>query len=306
MDPHAPPGAPVSRDHVISENPESGVIFIAGGKWTTWREMSEEVVDKILGESGPKSRTLDIKLFGGDGYSQNLAIQLIQKHGMSNDTAQMLARTYGGRSWEVCEMSEATNMTWPRFGLPLAPNYPYIAAEVRYACREYACTIEDILSRRTRLAFLNKDAALAAIPLVADVMTEELGWSDDVKATQIVAARTYVESYAGRIPENQESRLRGTSYRDVEELFDAIDTDGSGFLDRTEVGELASILGINLSEEELSGAFQQMDQTKNDRVDLQEFEAWLNNSNDSKFFKQLSQELSLDELKKMGGGTLLG
>ena len=72
MDPHAPPGAPVSRDHVISENPESGVIFIAGGKWTTWREMSEEVVDKILGESGPKSRTLDIKLFGGDGCKFNV------------------------------------------------------------------------------------------------------------------------------------------------------------------------------------------------------------------------------------------
>ncbi|GMI22701.1 hypothetical protein TeGR_g3238, partial [Tetraparma gracilis] len=41
MDPHAEPGAPASRDHVISENPESGVIFIAGGKWTTWREMAE-------------------------------------------------------------------------------------------------------------------------------------------------------------------------------------------------------------------------------------------------------------------------
>ena len=65
-----------------------------------------------------------------------------------------------------------------------------------------------------------------------------------------------------------------TSYRDVKELFDAIDTDGSGCLDRTEVGDLAIILGINLSGEELSGAFQQMDQTKNERVDLQEFDAW--------------------------------
>lgn len=42
-DPHAPPDAPVSRDHVISENPDTGVIFIAGGKWTTWREMAEEI-----------------------------------------------------------------------------------------------------------------------------------------------------------------------------------------------------------------------------------------------------------------------
>ena len=66
-DPHAPPGAPVSRDHIISENPETGVIFIAGGKWTTWREMAEEVVDKIVGANGPRSNTLNMKLFGGEG-----------------------------------------------------------------------------------------------------------------------------------------------------------------------------------------------------------------------------------------------
>jgi len=122
----------VSRDHVISENPETGVLFIAGGKWTTWRKMAEEVVDRVVGEKGPKSKTLDLKLFGGEGYSDNLSIQLIQKHGMSNDTADLLAKTYGDRSWEVCELSEATNLNWPRFGVPLAPNYPYISAEVRY------------------------------------------------------------------------------------------------------------------------------------------------------------------------------
>lgn len=131
-DPHAPPGAAVSRDHVISENPDTGVLFIAGGKWTTWREMAEEVVDRVVGEKGPKSKTLDLKLFGGEGFSDNLSIQLIQKHGMSNDTADMLAKTYGDRSWEVCMLSEATNLNWPRFGVPLAPNYPYISAEVRY------------------------------------------------------------------------------------------------------------------------------------------------------------------------------
>jgi len=71
VDPHAAPGAPASRDHVISESPESGVIFIAGGKWTTWREMAEEVVDRVVGKTGPRCRTLDIKLFGGEGCKCN-------------------------------------------------------------------------------------------------------------------------------------------------------------------------------------------------------------------------------------------
>lgn len=161
-----------------------------------------------------------------------------------------------------------------RFGKQIVPNYPYIDAEVRYACKEYACTIEDVLSRRTRLAFLNKDAAMNAIPLVADIMAEELGWTQDVKAEQMIAARAYIESYAGRIPGDQESTLRGGNYKNVEELFNAIDTDGSGFLDRTEVGELASTLGIDLSDMDLDAAFKQMDLNSNGRVDLQEFEVW--------------------------------
>ena len=66
VDPHLPPGAPISRDHVISVNPESGIIFIAGGKWTTWRQMAQDVVDKVIGEKGPSCKTLDITLYGGD------------------------------------------------------------------------------------------------------------------------------------------------------------------------------------------------------------------------------------------------
>jgi glycerol-3-phosphate dehydrogenase len=66
-DPNAPPGAPVSRDHVISENDETGIIFIAGGKWTTWRLMAEQVVDRVVGPKGPHCTTLDVNLFGHEG-----------------------------------------------------------------------------------------------------------------------------------------------------------------------------------------------------------------------------------------------
>lgn len=89
VDPHAPPGAQVSRDHVISKNPKSGVTFIAGGKWTTWREMAEDVLDKVLGDGHPKCNTLDIALHGGDGWSESLSIQLIQKYGLMENVAEV-------------------------------------------------------------------------------------------------------------------------------------------------------------------------------------------------------------------------
>jgi glycerol-3-phosphate dehydrogenase len=39
-----------------------------------------------------------------------------------------------------------------------------------------------------------------AIPMVANIMAEELGWTEHVKAKQIEAATAYIDSYAGSIP----------------------------------------------------------------------------------------------------------
>lgn len=133
-------------------------------------------------------------LFPTCSDGENLSIKLIQKYGMSAEVAEHLAETYGGQAWTVCELSHSSELG---FGALLAPGYPYIEEEVIYACREYACTIEDILSRRTRLAFLNKDAALGAVPKVAGLMAKELGWDKDVTEKQITAATRYIESYSG-------------------------------------------------------------------------------------------------------------
>ena len=105
-------------------------------------------------------------------------------------------------------------------------------------------------------------------------MMEELGWSQDVKMEQTIAAQKYIESYAGRIPDKRESTLRDATFKDIQTLFEAIDTDGSGFLDRYEVGELAIVLGFPLNATELNDAFERMDYDKSGRVSLKEFEAW--------------------------------
>ena len=48
VDPHATSTASASRDHTISVNPKNGVLFVAGGKWTTYREMAEDAIDRII------------------------------------------------------------------------------------------------------------------------------------------------------------------------------------------------------------------------------------------------------------------
>ena len=70
-----------------------------------------------------------------------------------------------------------------------------IDAEVRYAVRhEYARTAVDVIARRTRLAFLNAEAAFDSLPRVVDIMGEELGWSYSQRRKQIAAAVKFLGS----------------------------------------------------------------------------------------------------------------
>jgi glycerol-3-phosphate dehydrogenase len=82
-------------------------------------------------------------------------------------------RTSYGSAWRaVWDIALAEKLTQR-----LAPNAPYILAQVIHAVRsEFALTPADVLLRRTRLAFETRDHGAAAAPRVADLMARELGW----------------------------------------------------------------------------------------------------------------------------------
>ena len=59
--------------------------------------------------------------------------------------------------------------------LSWAPRYPFLHAEVVFAAQqEYACRAVDVLARRTRLAFLDKEAAQEAAPMVVKLLASTL------------------------------------------------------------------------------------------------------------------------------------
>ena len=63
-------------------------------------------------------------------------------------------------------------------GERLVPGYPDLEAEVVFAARNEFCeTAADFLCRRSRLAFLDADAALRALPRVVQLLAKEHGWS---------------------------------------------------------------------------------------------------------------------------------
>lgn len=200
-DPKARNTESLVRNHLITVS-DSGLITCAGGKWTTYRQMAEETVDeaiklyKLL--PGPVSHaprisgtehiddaaTLDgtcqthqVRLLGAHGYSKTLFINLIQHFGVETEVARHLTESYGDRAWTVAVLSAPTDKRFPVRGVRISALYPFIDGEVRYAVRhEYAQTAVDVLARRTRLAFLNAQAALEALPMIIDLMAEELKW----------------------------------------------------------------------------------------------------------------------------------
>ena len=64
--------AALSRDHLIRVS-DSGLITIAGGKWTTYRQMAEDVVNLAVAtyrlKAGP-CITKDMKIYGHDNHKR--------------------------------------------------------------------------------------------------------------------------------------------------------------------------------------------------------------------------------------------
>ena len=212
-DPAAADTQSLVRNHMINVS-ESGLLTIAGGKWTTYREMAEQTVDTAIKEFGLKPLrecvTKQTQLFGSHGWSKNMYVKLLQRFGLETDVAKHLSHSYGDRAWSVCAIAEPTGQRWPVHGKRIDPLYPYIEAEIRYTCRsEYALTAQDFIARRTRLSFLNAEAAVEALPLVIDVMGEELNWDEKRKTAEWKDGVEFMSSM-GLQPERVE-QLRNVS-----------------------------------------------------------------------------------------------
>lgn len=180
-DPDASDTAGLSRDHVVNVS-DSGLLTIAGGKWTTYRKMALDAVDQAirLGDltAGPSS-TETRSLVGAAGFAATGAGQLQESYGLDSDVASHLNRAYGDRADAVARLAADEGLA-----ARLAPEHPYLEAEVIHAARaEMAHTTVDVLARRTRLGFLDRDAAIEAVPRVVELLAAEFAW-DEARAAE--------------------------------------------------------------------------------------------------------------------------
>ena len=158
--------AALSRDHTILLS-RTGLVTIVGGKWTTYRKMGEEVIDKAAKVAG-----LEVKASPTPDMRLHAAPAMDAAPDLETGSAAEAMSMYGSDAALVTALATAN----PDLAAPLHPHLPYIRAEIVHAVRtEMSRTVEDALSRRTRALLLDARAALAVAPDVAKLMATELG-----------------------------------------------------------------------------------------------------------------------------------
>jgi len=175
------------REHYI-EKSNSGLISIAGGKWTSYRKMAEDVVDVVCELSNRKNLhtccTKEYKLFGNRGNTEKFKEKL-DKLGVEIDTSKHLLKTYGTGALVVADFIR-------RYGDDkIHKDYPVLRAEIYYAVEyEFVKCPLDFLVRRVNLGLIDLNAARNSLQKVTFVLKELFGWSDEVYDLKIKEAST--------------------------------------------------------------------------------------------------------------------
>lgn len=190
----------LSREHAVVE-PMLGLMLVAGGKYTTYRVMAADVIDRAarrLGPGVPASSTDQLPLVGADGYGpmwSNRA-DIARRHGVSVGALEHLLERYGSLCTELLRLIQSD----PRLGYPIEGAPEYLAAEAVYAVQaEGALHLEDVLTRRTRISIETVHRGVDSAEHVAELMGGQLGWDAATRSRE-------VEHYLARVAAERESQ----------------------------------------------------------------------------------------------------
>jgi glycerol-3-phosphate dehydrogenase len=190
----------LSREHAVVE-PMLGLLLVAGGKYTTYRVMAADVIDRAvrrLGVVAPPSRTDQLPLLGADGYAAAWRDRhdMARRHGVTAGVVEHLLERYGTLTVHLLAMIAAD----PSLATPLAGAPEYLSAEVAYAAlAEGALHLDDVLTRRMRISIETPHRGAESARHAAELMGAALGWDASVRDRE-------VEHYLARVEAERQSQ----------------------------------------------------------------------------------------------------
>ncbi len=167
----------VSRRHKITLS-QSGLLSIIGGKWTSYRRMAEETIDRAI-----KAGTIE---------KRKCVTRNFSFYPNGNPIASERLKIYGSNAFQVEDLIREH----PELGEHIHEKLPYTKAEIVWICRnEMPFTLEDMLARRTRALILDARASAEAGPSVAALMAKELGFSKTWQENEISKYSDLIKIY---------------------------------------------------------------------------------------------------------------
>ncbi|WP_022917545.1 glycerol-3-phosphate dehydrogenase/oxidase [Ruania albidiflava] len=185
----------VSRDHVIVE-PAPGLTVISGGKLTSYRLMAEHAVDHALGEVRAKANpsvTPETPLVGAPRLKAltRQAPRIAAKYGWDRARMEHLLGRYGSDLSVITDLVDDD----PELGEPLAAAPAYLRAEVVMAVtHEGALHLEDVVMRRIRLFYEQRDRGVGALEEIAGIVAPLLGWDEETTRKEIASYTAAAEA----------------------------------------------------------------------------------------------------------------
>jgi glycerol-3-phosphate dehydrogenase len=183
----------ISRDHSIKviEEGQNGIKFpiysLVGGKWTSFRALSEEAADEALAHLGQLRRqtTDTLPIGGGRDFPHDpderwrWTHKLANQAGVPYERMQTLVERYGSWATSVADFCTAES------DAPLTHHPDYTQREIIFiAQQEQVVHLDDLILRRTLIGMLGQLTG----PLLAELaewVGAGLGWSDEKKAAEV-------------------------------------------------------------------------------------------------------------------------
>jgi len=184
--------ASLSRDHTLVVS-AGGLVTITGGKWTTYRQMGEEVIDRAEALAGLPRRvgtcpTVDLRIHGWQEAGEGATA----REGAIEPVNELGYGCYGSDAPAI----HALVAQRPELAAAVHPRLACVQAEVVWHARnEMARTVEDVLARRTRALLLNARASIEAAPVVARLLAGELGRDEAWQRSQVEAFTRLASGY---------------------------------------------------------------------------------------------------------------